>query len=187
MSGLPGDQLQSAPPERYWWIAEGDKPKGPYHEAYLVAAIRIGVFHSDDQACPENGTVWKSLEDWPAFAPACAAASTASAALATPDGPAVAAGPGASSVLPPPPPRGTAAKSPVPQVAAAGPQVPRFSLTPLAGLIVGGTVGAVLGLAIGGLIGVGMQGGCLMGAITGALAGALAARNRKSDNQPPPR
>jgi len=181
MSALPGSEhFQSAPPERYWWVAEDDKPKGPYHEAYLIAAVRMGVFHPDDQACPANGTVWKSLADWPAFAPACAAGS---ATAGTPPRPAVAAGPAASSVPTPPPPRGTAVNTPVPPVAT--PRASGFSLTPLAGLIVGGAVGALLGLAIGALIGVGMHGGCLMGAVTGALAGAWAATGRKSDKPPP--
>ena len=47
MTAFPGGEGSPGPAgpagDRFWWIAEAGAAKGPYHEAYLVTATRMGV------------------------------------------------------------------------------------------------------------------------------------------------
>jgi hypothetical protein len=64
-SSLPSP---SATPLDRWWLARNGKAVGPYPQGELERGLRFGEVNPSEAACPEGGTLWKPLRDWPAFA-----------------------------------------------------------------------------------------------------------------------
>lgn len=56
---------------RAWRLLDGQAERGPFSDAYVLAGLRTATISHDTPARPEEGTTWRPLKEWSAFAAAC--------------------------------------------------------------------------------------------------------------------